>query len=238
MNRYSKSKKDYIEKKSTNHAKMMSLGDLNKTSKSICKILTSQGDGTGFFVQFPKIKRIYMITCFHVITQNLVDSKEEITIQIQNENKETIILDKSKRYIKCLIPPIDISILEILDSDSIIINNIGFLLCDLNFKDVDGYNTYMNKDIYILGHPQNCNDIQCTMGKVKDIDDFEFEHSLDTDYGSSGSPIILHGNLRVIGVHKARNNTNENNIGTFVGILFKEIDFLNEMNKMSTFEIE
>ena len=47
---------------------------------------------------------------------------------------------------------------------------------------------------------------------------------MDTDHGSSGSPIILNESLKVIGIHKQSNTLNNNNIGTFIGEIFKEKD--------------
>jgi hypothetical protein len=61
------------------------------------------------------------------------------------------------------------------------------------------------------------------MGKIKLINNFTFEHSVDTDQGSSGSPVILISNCKLVGIHKKKNLHNKNNCGTFIGFIIKEI---------------
>ena len=41
------------------------------------------------------------------------------------------------------------------------------------------------------------------MGKIVNVNNFSFQHSVDTDFGSSGSPVLLSVNAYVIGIHKA-----------------------------------
>ena len=50
-------------------------------------------------------------------------------------------------------------------------------------------------------------DIEVASGIVIEIcNDFEFKHTIDTEYGSSGSPIIIPGFLKVIGIHNGVKN--------------------------------
>ena len=51
---------------------------------------------------------------------------------------------------------------------------------------------------------------------------FEFNHSLDTRCGSSGSPICLISNQGVIGIHKSGIKSNFINQGTFIGVILDE----------------
>ena len=53
----------------------------------------------------------------------------------------------------------------------------------------------------------------------------EFQHDISTDVGSSGSPVILLSNSKVIGIHKK--GSKKFNLGTFIGVI---IDELNKMN--------
>ena len=94
---------------------------------------------------------------------------------------------------------------------------------DLNYE--EGYNQYINTDVFSLQRPLG-NDIECASGKIIRIDknnNFEFIHTIDTDKGSSGSPIILIGNSRVIGIHKANVKYYKVNKGTFIGVLLNEL---------------
>ena len=53
-------------------------------------------------------KHEFLVTNYHVINENLVNSKLIIEIQINNNNIHRIKLDDSNRYIKCFKKPIDI----------------------------------------------------------------------------------------------------------------------------------
>ena len=62
----------------------------------------------------------------------------------------------------------------------------------------------------------------------------EFEFSLDSDDGNSGSPICLEGNLSVVGIHKRINKDKKMCLGTFLGFILdnikKEIEDINPNN--------
>ena len=220
----------YENEQDTKHAKKMPLKVLNEISESICKIMIlgsekENWNATGFFMKFQKGKEKtinLLITNSHVIPQDIIDSKNIIVIILGNGSEIIIELDNEKRFIKCLKTPIDITAIEILDTDEID-NNIKYLSYDLNYE--EGYQQYINADVFSLQHPLG-NDTECASGKIIEIcsnNNFEFIHSIDTNYGSSGSPVILVGNSRVIGIHKSHSKKNEYNKGTFIGALIKEI---------------
>ena len=171
----------------------------NQLSKSICKITYGNEDakikGTGFFIKYNNIK--CLMSVYHVINEELIN--KDIEIELYNEKKYNIKLD-SNRYIKLFNEPIDISIIEIKDTDNIN-NEIEYLKQDLNYKD-GGYKDYLNEDIISLGYPLG-EELSTGIGTIKNINEYEFEHDIPTEEGSSGSPIILFNNmLKVIGIHK------------------------------------
>ena len=65
------------------------------------------------------------------------------------------------------------------------------------------------------------------------MDDYEFEHNIPTDSGSSGCPIILLNNninlCQVIGIHKEADLRKNVNCGTFIGEIFN-INAINNNN--------
>jgi hypothetical protein len=67
--------------------------------------------------------------------------------------------------------------------------DILFLSYDLNYQ--YGYDKYLNADIFLLQHPLG-RPTEFAPGKIAKVEDFEFYHSAETDFGSSGSPVILH----------------------------------------------
>ena len=76
--------------------------NLHKTCKSICKILYKNKVGTGFFIKLYKKEKelLCLMTCEHVITKEMVESKEIININYNYEEKWIKIkLDENKRFI-------------------------------------------------------------------------------------------------------------------------------------------
>ena len=59
---------------------------------------------------------------------------------------------------------------------------------------------YLEQDICIFQYP-NGGELSFEKGEIISINDYEIEHAVSTDYGSSGSPILLLDNLKIIGIH-------------------------------------
>ena len=112
-------------------------------------------------------------------------------------------LEFKNRIRKYMEQPKDISIIEIKESDEIY-EDIEFLDYDLNYEK-KGYIKYKGADIFSIEHPYG-EDASCASGRVVEINDFEFDHNISTDNGSSGCPILLLNNninlIKVIGIHK------------------------------------
>ena len=229
---------------------MISLNTLNKMSKSICKIICQKDNkewtGTGYFMSI-KFENNAIINCFltndHVLDHRNINS---ITIKLLlGDNNEKTFNIRKKRYIKYFKKPIDITMIEILNDDEFI-KDVDFLSYDLNYIK-NGYDYYLNKEIFILQHPYG-DEMYSSIGKIISIKDYEFEHDAGTSSGSSGSAVILIENNCVIGVHKARKNSSGNKIGTFIGKLFEGIvndpklqerlDYLKNQANVETNKIE
>ena len=155
-----------------------------------------------------------LITNYHIINKKI--SSNNIQLQI-GDNIKTFNKGK-ERYIKFFKKPIDITIIEILNNDEFI-KEINFLSYDLNYTK-NGYDYYLNKEIFILQHPYG-EDNHSVIGKIININNFEFEHNVGTSPGSSGSRVILIENKFVIGIHKGIKKYSETKIGTFIGKLFE-----------------
>ena len=207
----------------TGHAAKIPLSTINKASKSICKITYKENNktkiGTGFFMFINNIK--YLITNYHNIYANLIN--KIINIEIYNHKTINIELNNNDRNIK-FFEKIDITIIEIKDSDDII-KDIDLLYYDLNY--INGYEQYENMDVFILEYPKD--EIEVASGKIIEIlNDYEFKHNIDTEKGSSGSPIIIPNTLKVIGIHKQGDKRDfKINYASFIGRIFKD----NMLNK-------
>ena len=177
---------------------------INNIEKSICKITYKINDkpanGSGFFMNlFPNNDSFrYLITNHHVIPEDLKDKK--IELEIHNKKNIELFLDTKNRTIHFFNDPsLDITVIQIKDEDSDIIENVNFLNYDKNY--LDGYDQYRNADVFTEGYPFG-DDIVNGVGKIIKINNWEFDHNIPTDPGSSGSPIILLSTSKIIGVHK------------------------------------
>ena len=192
--------------------------DITKLFKSVCKIIAQSDNkikkGNGFFITIEKDKKsTYLITSSNLISRIMIDLKRSITIKTFNDNSYDIKLDNEQRFIKCLDYEYDITAVEILDSDNII-NDIESLSCDLdNFESNENL---INKDILILENYEDEKTYHLS-GKITNINNSQFEISVNTEF--SNSPIVLIGNLKVLGMNKKGNNINT---GIFIGVLFNE----------------
>jgi V8-like Glu-specific endopeptidase len=165
---------------------------------------------TGFFMKINKINQMnFLITCFHCIPSEYFEKKEIINIYYgkrEVEKNKQIKLDEDQRFIK-RDEKNDVILIEILKSDNI--PDYRYLYPDLNYK--NGYDLYKSKKFYLAGYPSENNDERCcSSGEIKKIfkEKYQFIHSLDTEEGSSGSPICQADGLFVIGIHNGSLNNN------------------------------
>ena len=214
------------------HAKGVKLKILNEVAKSLCQIKLNKSKGTGFFHKINTNKPLYMlVTAHHVVSYRLAREKKDIIIIPDAENlkekiNQKIKLDANKRKMIFLQEKAyDLSAIEIIDKDNLI-DKVKFLDYDLNCKK-ENYPKYLNADAFILHHPNGVEDLKFSSGKIVVINDSErsFQHTLDTEKGSSGSPILLidseNDNPKVIAEHTSAETTNRNNNGIFIDVLIQ-----------------
>ena len=196
----------------------------NIVIKSICKISIKMKDqktknGTGFFMNISNTIK-YLITNYHVINPALIN--EDIEIEIWNHKKMKLNLNNYN--IKYFEEPKDITIIEIKNSDEIY-KDINFLDYDRNY--INGYKIYNNVDVFSIEQPLG-KSAAFASGKIIKIYEYEFDHNIATDNGSSGCPIILLNDninlIQVIGIHKDADKLEKMNGGTFIGEIFKELN--------------
>ncbi len=80
------------------------------------------------------------------------------------------------------------AMIEIKESDEIY-KDIEFLIYDLNCIKTR-YPLYKGVDVFSIEHPCG-DDAACASGTIMNIYEYEFDHDISTDNGSSGCPIIL-----------------------------------------------
>ena len=185
----------------------------------ICKIIKEdqKNIGTGFFCNIPyseqSCKKPVLITNNHIINEKDLEINKELRITLDDDKIEKILkINKQRKTFTN--KDIDVTIIEIIPSiDEIYTNN--FIEIDQNafndnYKEI--YEDEKNNTIYILQYPKG-EALSYSLGIVKSIFDKNIVHTCSTEFGSSGSPILLLSNYRVIGVHKRKTpfNFNEGN---------------------------
>ena len=189
--------------------------------KSICKIIISNVIGSGFLVKSEKGNKPFycLMTCEHLITKKIIESKTEIDICYDNQNYFIKIkLDENDRFIRDYsVINMDITIVEIKKDE---IPEELFL----PLKDINKNEDLKKEKIYILQYPEG-KDLIYSLGSIIETNDYtyEFSHSASTEKGSSGSPIILEGTLNVIGVHKQGLISKKENYGTLIYPIIKSL---------------
>ena len=126
----------------------------------------------------------------HVVTKNLIDSKEKIVIYFDGQNKRReIILNENKRYIRDY-RYIDLGVTIIQILKEVNIDKEYFLL-----PYIGDYNQLINQKIYIVQlHEGN---LSYCKGELTDNNKFELTHNVSTLPASSGSPIFLENTTKV-----------------------------------------
>ena len=207
---------------------------IDQMKKCVCHIKYNGKDGTGFFTKIPYISDTLTVLCTnnHIISGNDLKNCKIITLYINNRNIEKNILINENRFFytnKIL----DVSIIEIKEKEDQIED---FLELDDNIKSclqmdenqISGYltNAYSNKSIYILNYQEGEN-IKVSYGPSPELSITKIKHKCSTKEGSSGSPILLSSNGKVIGIHYGYPNNRNYNEGTI--IIFPIINFYQDI---------
>ena len=190
-----------------------------KPSKSICKIVTPNTISSGFLIKFFAKEEDFfcLMTNEHIITKELIEQKKIISLYYDSESKmKEIELNTKERLIKEFTEiDIDITVVQILSKDNIEIDY--FLLPLIDY--IDNYDKLLYKEITIIQYPLR-ERLSYANGLIEKIDEYEFTHKASTKSGSSGSPVFLKDNIKVIGIHKCKRKDNSENYGDFIGPIF------------------
>jgi len=195
-----------------------------KKSYNICKStikieLKNGSKASGFFIKYKREKKPFycIMTNHHVIPPELTDNGESILIKYDGEEKNLkLVLNQKERHIQCLrdLLGIDITIIEIIEKD-----NIDDSFFSLPMEYDCEYQSFKGKNILVSQYPLG-GEIHLSDGQIIEIKDFIFYHDADTLHGSSGGPIILQGDDKILGIHKGSKN-NSINVGIFIKIILE-----------------
>ena len=199
------------------HADSLSRSAMNKINMqmdSICKIEKSESTGTGFLCSIPYPDKLHplpvLITCYHIIGIEEIQNNKEIILKFNNETK-IIKFDKPRKIYTSDLNHYDCTIIELKEGEFKVDD---LLEIDDNIFKVENLNKeYKNKTIYIIHYPKG-KDIQNSVDVIKSIDysNSRLEHFASTKDGSSGAPIFILENFKIIGIHLGKYRKNNWNI--------------------------
>ena len=182
---------------------------LSKVNAS-CKLIT--GSGSGFFckINFENFSKIFLFTNNHILNENLIKPNSEIQIKYKNEIK---VIKMNNRF-SCTNEELDYTCIEIFVSED---------FKDYFEIDLSEIKKYKYELLVCFQFPEG-NDISLAEGKLIDIiDNCQIIHTITTDFGSSGSPIVLSNNLKVIGIHRGRFQSHDFNRGVLIKNVLNDI---------------
>ena len=203
---------------------------LQQMKKSVCRISCNKNHGTGFFCKIEQNKKKIpvLITNYHIIDDETVDSGEKIKCYLGDEKTLNLIkVDKNRKIYSSSINKYDIMILNIYDRDNI--KNINYLELDDYLLTSNSFDRY--ESIYMLHYPSSPNITVSYGNGIEKKDKFSLKHKCYTSDGSSGAPILDLITNKVIGIHKGAGNRCQTqdkecyNLGTFLKDVIMEMDF-------------
>ena len=175
----------------------------------ICKIIIGQKLGTGFLckIPFPYESNCLpvLMTNHHVINKEKLLENKKLDISFNNDQIKKIINISSERKIYSN-KKYDLTIIEIYQE-------MDGIFHFFELETLDKINKNSREPIYVLQYPGG-NECSVSYGKLCDIQDFEIYHDCSTKKGSSGGPILLLRNFKLIGIHKGYLENFDYNIGS------------------------
>ena len=196
---------------------------LNKLEKCIRRIvINNKIYGTGFLMSLEKENSPFycLITNEHLITEELIESKAEIVILYTQKEKLTIKLDKKERFIRNYgYLGIDATVIQIFPEKKEIKKKYFFKNNNLEALTKNNYELLKNKNIHILQYPGSANILSYSQGEYVGIFSInEFFHKASTQGGSSGSPIFVFCDDKIVifGIHRGGKEKEHKNLGEFI----------------------
>ena len=173
------------------------MNSLGISKNATCKIILSNGFGSGFFCKIPYLEKgndflHVLLTCYHVLEKDL--NKKYIEIKINKEHK-FILLENREIWTNKDLDFVCIEIKEEQDEIHTFYNSDD----DIFEKN------YLDEKILIFGIAENDKELGVSNGIIKKVNKNNtsfFRHTCNTTSGCSGGCIVRQTNNCVIGIHQ------------------------------------
>ena len=182
---------EFINQGLIKDSKIISIKNIDQ--KPICKIIASDQVGSGTFIEWKKINKPFycLLTAAHVIKNEKGKIIKDIEVLYNNENDcLTINLNENERFFRDYsFMGIDAFLIQIISKDDILDKSF-FLKPNLDF--INKIEKLENQKIIILHYPLG-KELSISSNTIKKVNAYSYEiyHTASTEYGSSGSPILL-----------------------------------------------
>ena len=193
---------------------------LPRAIKAVCEIKLLEGFGSGFFCKIPYTENNnlllpVLITANHVLTKEILNSKNDIEIII-NEEPKVLPLEQRKIWND---ENMDFTCIEIKEKEDSI--DTFFSLDDhVKYKDL-GNDCYLNENVIIFGINKDGKNVGFSNGIIKENEEYYFYYNCNAYKGCSGGCIVNQSNNCVIGIHTGKD---ENlNVGIYIRNVIERI---------------
>ena len=219
---------DYQREQLINNNEPIPFDILEKCLEKKTAICQISNKGTGFFCKLNlKNKSIIgLLTNNHVLNEDKIKLGSKIEIEHNNEKK---VIEITKNRFTCTNEEYDYTCIEIFENDNF--NN--YFEIDGNIDTDNPDEQYKDQEIMMVQYPNL--EASFGNGKVNSIkNNYQIFHSISTEGGSSGSPIILmSASLKIIGIHCGKSSKDKNlNRGNYMKVILEDIQqhFKNNSN--------
>ena len=144
------------------------------------------------------------MTCYHVITKEILDSYNEIKLILNNDSSKKLNLEEKRNVLYD--EKLDFMAIEIKNKDEININSFEINVEFYNYKyDNEKYD---KKNIIIPSFEENNNKVELQTGIINYLDNKRFIiHNCNNIPEYSGAPIISISNTKIIGIYTGFDKT-------------------------------
>ena len=186
--------------------------------KCACKIIRKTKTGSGFFCEVPEKNIKLLITNNHILDEIYLERGNKIAYMISENEKEFFYeIDLEKDRYKLTNKDLDFTIIEILNEDNI-----------NNYLKINNEPYEMNDKIFSYQYAGGVQ-LGFSFGNLLKNEDILLKYDVGTKNGSSGSPLLLMKNSKVIGLHcKACYSPNGEklNFGIPIELIINSISFI------------
>ena len=186
--------------------------------KCVCKIIRKTKTGSGFFCEIPEKNIKLLITNNHVLDKVYLEQGNKIAYMIsENENEKFYEIDLEIDRYKLTNKENDFTIIEILKEDNV-----------QHFLKINNEKYEMEDEIFSYEYAGGIR-LGFSFGNLLKKGNNELKYNVGTKGGSSGSPLLLMKNSKVIGLHKGCyfNAKNEKiNLGVPIEIILNKLTYI------------